>query len=154
MQSPRGIVILALLSVASAFGQTPDFTGTWKQVDQSSLVRIDRIEQNGPYLKVAMDSRSAPGSTARLGFVLMGTHEYNIDGEERADSGYNGRQRWMTIGWQGSALVFLRIVKAGYRVIVTRETWVLSDDGNTLTRTTRVINMDGVTKSTVTFERQ
>lgn len=146
--------MLALLSVVSAFGQKPDFTGTWKQIDQLSLVRIDRIEQNGPYLKVAMDSRSAPGSTARLGFGLMGTYEYNIDGEEKADSGPNGRQRWTTIGWQGSALVFLKIVKDGYHVTVTRETWTLSDDGNTLARTTRVINMDGVTKSTLIFERQ
>jgi hypothetical protein len=103
---------------------------------------------------VAADSRTAPGSTVRLGFVLMGTSEYTIDGEEKASSGANGRQVWTTIGWEGPALFFLKIVKDGYRVTVSRETWTLSDDGNTLTKTTRVIDMDGVTESTRTFERQ
>ena len=146
--------MLALVSVVSAFGQKPDFTGIWKQIDHSGVVRIDKIEHKDAYLKVVTDTRSAPGSTARLSFVSTGTYEYNVDGEEKADNGANGRQRWTTIGWQGSALVFLKIVKDGYHVTVTRETWTLSDDGNTLTRTTRVINMDGVTESTLTFERQ
>jgi hypothetical protein len=154
MQRYQGVVVVALVSVVPAFGQKPDLTGTWKQIDRSGVVRIDKIEHKDPYLKVATDTRSAPGSTAGLGFALMGTHEYNIDGEEKADNGANGRQRWTTVGWQGSVLVFVKIVKDGYHVTVTRETWTLSDDGNTLTRTTRVIDMDGVTESTLTFERQ
>jgi len=103
---------------------------------------------------VTTDARSAPGTNARLSSALMGTDEYSITGEEKADNDANGRQRWTTIGWQASALVFLKIVKDGYHVTVTRETWMLSDDGNTMTRTTRVINMDGVTESTLTFRRQ
>jgi hypothetical protein len=154
MQRCQGIIVLALLSVVSAFGQKPDFTGTWKLLGRSGSVTIEKIEHKDPHLQVATDSRSAPGSTARLGFASMGTNEYNINGEEKAYNGAGGRQRWTTIEWQGSALVFQRILKDGYHVTVTRETWTLSEDGNTLTKTTRVINMDGVTESTITFERQ
>jgi hypothetical protein len=154
VQRYLGVFVLALLSVVSAFGQKPDFSGTWKQIDHSGWVRIDKIEHKDPYLKVATDARSAPGSNARLNSGLMGTNEYSITGEENSDNDANGRQCWTTVGWQGSDLVFLKIVKDGYHVTVTRETWMLSDDGNTLTRTTRVINMDGVTNSTLTFERQ
>jgi hypothetical protein len=154
MQRYQGVVVLALLSVVAALGQKPDFTGTWKQIDHSGLVRIDKIEHKDPYLKVATDARSAPGSTARLSYASMGTYEYNINGEEKTHNDANGRQSWTTIEWQGSALVLLKIVKDGYHVTVTRETWMLSDDGNTLTRTTRVVNMDGVTESTLTFDRQ
>ena len=150
----RGIIALALLSAVSAFGQKPDFTGTWKQIGRSGTVRIDKIEHKEPYLKVVTDTRSAPGSTARLFVAFMETNEYTIDGEEKATTGANGRQAWSTIEWQGSDLVLLKIVKDGYRVTVNRETWTLSDDGNTLTRATRVINMDGVTESALTFERQ
>lgn len=85
--------MLALVSIVSAFGEKPDFTGPWKQIDHSGVVRIDKIEHKDPYLKVVTDTRSAPGSTAGLGFALMGTYEYNIDGKEKADNGANGRQR-------------------------------------------------------------
>jgi hypothetical protein len=140
MQRYQGIVVLALLSVVSAFGQKPDFTGTWKQINQSGVVRIDKIEHRGPYLKVITETTSAPGSSTGMGFGSWVTYQYNIDGQEIADNNANGPQTWTTIEWQGSALVFLKIVKDGHQVTVTRETWTLSDNGSTLTRTTRVIN--------------
>jgi hypothetical protein len=154
MQPYQRGVVLALVSLVSAFGQKPDFTGTWKLMGRQDMVRIDKIEHKDPHLKVVTEAGTAPGSAVPLSFHSTDTTEYNIDGAEKARTDPAGHQHWTTIGWQGSALVFLRIVKDGYHVTVTQETWTLSDVGNTLTRATRIINMDGVTESALVFERQ
>jgi hypothetical protein len=44
--------------------------------------------------------------------------------------------------------------KEGYRVTVTREMYTLSNDGDTLTKVRRVVNMDDVTETTTILHRQ
>lgn len=120
-------------------------------------VRIDRIQHQDPYLKTAFDSRDVAtgGSSLQRPLAsIVGEEEYRTDGYEQVDNNANGRQRWRTVSWQGSALVFLTVQKDGYHVSVTRESWTLSDAGKTLTRTTRNINMDGVTEKAVTFQKE
>jgi hypothetical protein len=85
---------------------------------------------------------------------MAGDSTYVIDGVEHASKADNGVQFWRTNSWEGSTLVFLTVRKDGYHVVVTREVWSLSDDGNTLIKAKRVIDMDGVTESTQTFVRQ
>jgi hypothetical protein len=157
MRSFLGVLVLAWLSVVAVFGQTPDFTGTWKQIGLSERVTIEKIEQRDSYLRVASDSRDMPARESTLArplAALMGNVEYRTDGAEQFDTYANGRQRWRTVAWQGPALVFLTIEKDGYRVSVTRESWTLSDAGDVLTKTIRVVSMDGVSERTVTFQRE
>jgi len=89
----------------------------------------------------------------RLFSELSCHHELGFQ-SQMSDGDPSGRQRWRTVGWQGSELVFLTVTKEDYHVIVTREVWALSDAGRTLTKTTRTISMDGVSEKTVTFEKQ
>jgi len=86
--------------------------------------------------------------------MISDEHEYRTDGVEQMDNGNNGQQRWRTVGWQGSALVFLTVEKRGYHITVTRTSWTLSDSGNTLNKAIRVVDMDGVTEKTFTFQKQ
>jgi hypothetical protein len=151
------ILVLTVMCAATAFGQKPDFTGTWKEISRSERVHIEKIEHQEPSLKVNSVSRDVPTGSSSLQrplAMLMGEAEYRTDGAEQLDTGANGRQRWRTVGWQGSALVFLTVVKDGYRVTVTRESWTLSDSGERLTKAIRMVDMDGVTESNVTFQRQ
>jgi hypothetical protein len=147
MRSFQSVFVLTVLCVVSAFGQKPDFTGTWKQVGLSDRVRIDKIDHKDPYLKVAAES-SGPSA----GLFL--DHDFRTDGTEQVDNNVSGRQRWRTASWQGSALVILTVIKDGYHVSVTRESWTVSGEGKTLTKTTRNINMDGVTEKTLTFQKE
>jgi hypothetical protein len=160
MQLYQRVLVLIALSVISAYGQQrPDFTGTWKRVDNSSntnRVEIDKIEHQDPHLKVATDTRGTIiTSLPRVPSAASGhdEHEYHIEGEH-AGKDDNGRQWWTTVYWQGSLLVFQSVVKDGYHVTVTWESWTLSAAGETLTKTRRIVNMDGVTEKTLTFQKQ
>jgi hypothetical protein len=142
---------------AAAFAQHPDFTGTWKEAGLPERLTIERIEHRDPDLRVAFQSREEPVRPTTLQRPLAsmsGSNEYSVDGVEHADMSPSGRQRWRTVGWQGPELVFLTVARDGYKVTVTREAWALSDGGHTLTKYTRVVNMDGVAERTAVFERQ
>ena len=79
---------------------------------------------------------------------------YTPDGVERETKADTGRQRWLTVYWQGRALVILRVVKDSYHVTVTREIWTTSEDGQTLSKNVRAIDMDGARECAEVFQRQ
>jgi hypothetical protein len=153
-----GIVLtLAAICASASLAQRPDFTGIWKQGGPTGPIRVETIEHRDPYLKVVSESREVPtpGSTlARPIAGLMGEAEYRTDGAEHTSATPNGRQRWTSVGWADDTLVFLSIVKDGYRVSISRTVWALSGAANTLTETTRVIDMDGVRETVRTLARQ
>jgi hypothetical protein len=144
-----GALWLILASAALTFGQQrPNFTGTWKQVDVRDGERTNRIEHNDPTIKVMMATRG-------VAFALGGEDQYRTDASEEVRTNTaTGRQTWRTVYWQGSELIFQTIAKEGYRVSITRESWRLSEDGRTLTKARRTINMDGVHEETQTFQKQ
>jgi hypothetical protein len=157
MQRRHHLLLIGILFATTADAQKPDFTGTWKQTGLSERTRIDRIDHHEPDLKVFMDSRDTPTrptSLQRPLAMLTGEFQYRTDGTEHLDGNPGGRQRWRTVTWAESDLVFMTVVKDGYHVTVTREVWTLSDGGRMLTRTTRSVNMDGVIEKTATFEKQ
>ena len=157
MERLSSVCALTLLCVVAVFGQKPDFTGTWKEISGPERVRVEKIHHQDPDLKVSFEARDVPTDNSSLRGPLaglMGENEYRTDGIEQADRSANGRQRWRTVDWQGSALVFLTVARDGYRVTVTRESWTLSDSGERLNKTIRIVDMDGVTERNVTFQRQ
>jgi len=153
MPSMKSALLVAGLIVSSALAQPkPDFSGTWKTSGSSEeYSHTERIVHQDPNLSLHMETRFV---NSRLSGGGSGDSAYVIDGVERAAKAGNGAQFWRTNSWQGSTLVFLTVRKDGYHVVVTREVWSLSDDGNTLTKTKRVIDMDGVSESAQTFVRQ
>jgi hypothetical protein len=145
-------MLSAILSAAavSAADAKPNFTGVWKHSEDASST-IYGIGQQDPNVTISCKSEFHVGS---IGSFLSGATTYIVDGIERESKIPSGRESWTSANWQGSALVILRITKDGYRVSVTRESWMLSQDGRTLSKTTRTINMDGVTENTESFLKQ
>ena len=149
----NGALVVAGLVVASALAQPkPDFSGTWKTAGSSEEnFHVEKIVYQDPNLSLHLQIRFV---NSRLSGGGSSDSTYVIDGLEHATRTDKGVQFWRTNSWEGSTLVFLTVRKDGYHVVVTREVWSLSDDGNTLTKAKRTIDMDGVTESTQTFVRE
>jgi hypothetical protein len=140
-------LMTALAGIAS--DGKPDFTGVWQHRESGSSV-VYTIDHRDPALTIAFQSKYTAGT---LLSGLSGSEDYTIDGVER--TGHSGaRDSWTSVNWQGPSLVILRVLKDGYRVTVIRDTWTLSPDGRTLTKSKRTINMDGVTESSQSYEKQ
>ena len=151
MKTCAAALMATLLCVAAwASDERPNFTGVWKRGISTNNV-VENIEHHDPDLKIAFKSQFIGGS---LSGGTSGSESYTADGVERASKSANGRETWTTVNWQGPSLVILRVTKDGYRVTVTRRTWTLSEDGLTLTKSSRTINMDGVTENTEVFLKQ
>jgi len=141
--------IVACMAVA-AFGQNPDLTGTWTrtQTDRSAIYKIEQTDAGISFnLKTHFQAGELSGG-------MNGTESYTPDGVERETKADSGRQRWLTVNWQGRSLIILRVVKDSYHVTVTREVWTTSEDGQTLSRNLRAIDMDGVRETAEAFTRQ
>jgi hypothetical protein len=78
---------------------------------------------------------------------------YVIEGAERTEKNEKA-EGWASVYWQESSLIIQSVRKEGYRVTVTRELYTLSNDGDTLTKVRRVVNMDNVTETTTILHRQ
>jgi hypothetical protein len=141
--------IFSWLAVA-AFGQNPDLTGTWTRTQTGSSA-ICKIEQTDASISFNLKTHFQAGE---LSGGMNGTESYTPDGIERETKAESGRQRWLTVYWQGRALVILRVVKDSYHVTVTREIWTTSEDGQTLSKNVRAIDMDGVRETSEAFRRQ
>jgi len=151
MKTCAAALMATLFCVAAmASDEKPNFTGVWK-LGEGASTTVDNIEHQDPNLKIAFKSQFTAGSMAG-GF--SGTESYTTDGVERTSKTGSGRESWATVNWHGPSLALLRVVKDGYRVTVTRETWTLSQDGHTLTKNRRTIDMDGVTENSQVFRKQ
>ncbi len=141
------------LFVINAAEEKPNFTGNWKQdtqrstpVDSSGRVHVNWIEHQDPNLKVFTST------TADAGPFSGGAYSswiYRTDGKEQESA-----SAWTTVSWQGPALLLLAVQKKGSKVTFTRETWTLSDEGKTLTKTRRIVGPEGVTHQTLVFEKR
>jgi hypothetical protein len=149
----RAVGVFLMLSCAlTARAQKPDFTGTWQHLDSAQgSSRVMQVVHHDPALEV---SEVTQFQNFRLSGWGKDQATYATDGGERALKGNADIERWETVTWSGPVLVFLTVEKKGYRVTVKRKAWTLSDDGKTLTVTTRVINMDGVTESFLSYQKQ
>jgi hypothetical protein len=134
---------------AVALAQDPSLTGNWTRGDHGSSTNY-KIEQQGVAVTFHITTHFSGGS---LSGGTNGTETYTADGVEREKTSDSGHQSWLTAYWQGQTLVIVRVTKSSYHVVATRDTWTVSEDGMTLTKTTRRVDMDGVTESTEEFER-
>ena len=143
------VVVLSVVSVSAQ--ERPDFTGTWQEdTGSSTSVNIERIVQQGPEMKI---DRRGSSTSGPVGAGWSGDSSYRTDGTELYMAA-GRRESWLTVNWQGAVLVFQRVIRDGLRVTVRRESWTLSDDGNTLTKLRRTIDPEGVNNEKVVFHRQ
>jgi hypothetical protein len=148
----RMAVLAAVFSCMAAVAQDekPNFTGVWKRSSRDSSATC-KIEQQDPALTFICKSQWTAGSSIA---GMSGAETYTAGTFERESNPDTGGERWVSVDWQGRSFVILRVVKNSYCVSVTREIWTLSEDGQTLTKNRRTIDMDGVAESSEVLRKQ
>jgi hypothetical protein len=139
---------------ASTSGARPNYSGTWKlNVSKSDFgpipgpdSRTDVIEHNDPVLKV---------STAQEG--AQGKQEYTLnmstDGKEATNT--PGGLEVKTIGgWEANNLVMNIKLRVQDNDVAVKATWLLSEDGKTLTQNQHLSTAMGELDQKMVFEKQ
>lgn len=121
-------------STAGAWTQTtPDFSGQWKQDNDRSLPRRNgdvtlHIEHHDPELTV--DTTMSRGSQ-NLRHALQ---KYTTDGKVSASTGTDGDEFYTAVIWKDSSLVFSIEEHEDGRILHSKETWTLIENGAALQR--------------------
>jgi hypothetical protein len=158
MRSSFSALGLSVMFILSATGQhRPNLPGTWKETGNRYREYIEKIVHQDPDLTIETTMREKPGPPTTLQRPIASLHSgpatYVIEGAERTGKDQKA-EGWSSVYWQESSLIIQSVRKEGYRVIVTREMYTLSGDGDTLTKVRRVVNMDGVTETSTDLRRQ
>jgi len=139
---------------ASASGTKPNYSGTWKlNVAKSDFgpipgpdTRTDVIEHNDPALKV---------STAQEG--AQGKQEYTLnmttDGKEMTNTP-GGLEVKSIGGWEANNLVMNIKLRVQDNDVAAKTTWLLSEDGKTLTQNQHLSTAMGELDQKMVFEKQ
>ncbi len=133
----HGIALIAVVlsSWVVATAQTkPNFSGTWKQNMEKSPTKsswlksyVNKIDQQDAVLKVTTTTVGDRGERNYERTYFIGKEEKSQDRE--------GDQFTTNVKWEGNTLVFETVEKERDATLTSKETWTLSDDGKTLTKT-------------------
>ncbi len=149
-----GMKPAGVAGAASASGAKPNYSGTWKlNVTKSDFgpipgpdSRTDVIEHNDPMLKV---------STAQDG--PQGKQEYTLnlttDGKEMTNTP-GGLEVKSVGGWEANNLVMNVKLKFQDNDVAAKTTWLLSDDGKTMTQNQHLSTPMGELDQKMIFEKQ
>lgn len=131
MQIFLGILLLATAAAVAYAQATPDFSGLWKQDNDRCQPKrngdvILRIEHRDPALTVETSiSRNAANSR-------HAAQKYTTDGKVSISTGTDGDQFNTSVVWKDSSLVFSIEEHEDGRILQSKETWSLIEDGATL----------------------
>ena len=158
MRSSFSLLGLSVMFILSATGQQrPNFSGTWEETSSRYREYIEKFVHQDPNLTIETTMREKPGPPTTLQRPMASLHSgpatYVIEGAERTGKDEKA-EGWTSVYWQESSLIIQAVRKEGYRVTVTREMYTLSNDGDTLTKVRRVVNMDDVTETTTILHWQ
>jgi hypothetical protein len=111
----------------------PNFSGTWKQSTERSIPRRTgnvtlHIEHHDPEL--AVETTVIRGSAASR----HAEQHYTTDGKVSVSTGADGDEFRTSIVWSGQSLVFSVEEHEDGRIILSRETWTLIENGAALER--------------------
>jgi hypothetical protein len=123
----------AVVAAPASSGAKPNFSGTWKlDISKSDFgvlpppnSRTDVIEHNEPALKV---TRTEDGAEGKQNFTLA----FTTDGKEVVNTA-GGMEFKSVLSWEGSSLAVNGKFKYQDADVISKEVWLLSDDGKTLT---------------------
>jgi hypothetical protein len=111
----------------------PNFTGTWKQSNERSVPTrsgnvIVRIDHHDPDMTVEMTIlRGAAAPRQAL-------QRYTTDGKTSTSTGADGDEFHTSVVWSGPRLIFSVEEHEHGRIIFSRETWTLIENGAVLER--------------------
>jgi len=134
--SVRRLLVVLLLSTAAAVAWpqgTPDFSGLWKenndrcQPPRKGEVTL-RIEHHDPELTVETSISRNSASPRRA------VQQYTTDGKVSISTGADGDEFHTSVIWKDSSLVFMIEEHEDGRILQSKETWLVIEDGATLER--------------------
>jgi hypothetical protein len=133
-------ILLLATAAAVAWPQgTPDFSGLWQQDNDRCQPKRNgdvtlRIEHRGPELTVETSiSRNSASSRHAV-------QKYTTDGKVSVTTGADGDEFHTSVVWKDSSLVFTIEEHEDGRILQSKETWSLIEDGATLERIREHLN--------------
>jgi outer membrane biogenesis lipoprotein LolB len=133
------LLLLAAITIAARAQTTTDFSGLWKQDNDRCQPKRNggvtlRIEHHEPELTVetsiSRDSRSSRHAVQK----------YTIDGKVSISTGADGDRFHTSVAWKDASLVFSIEEHEDGRILRSKETWSLIEDGAVLERTRERLN--------------
>jgi hypothetical protein len=111
----------------------PNFSGAWKQNNERCTPKRTgdvtlKIEHNDPVLTVETTVLRNSGSTRHA------VQRYSTDGKTTVSTGADGDEFHTSVTWSGSSLVFAVEEHEDGRILHSRETWTLLEEGTVLQR--------------------
>lgn len=140
---------------AEAPAAKPNFTGRWRmQKDKSNFgsfqvpdIVVQIVEHRDPTMNIhTVETRGKQTTTADVSYFTDGTISNNV---------INGRQAESKGFWDGKALNIRTSEKTSKGDdVVIEDRWELSDDGQTLTRTSHIITEKGSVDMTLVAQKE
>jgi hypothetical protein len=127
------LFLLSAMVVVVRAQSAPDFSGLWKLDNNRCLPkrRADvtlRIEHHDPEFTV---ETSIAGNSASLRHALQ---KYTTDGKSSVSIGADGDEFHTSVAWKDASLVFSIEEHEDGRILLSKETWSVIEDGATLER--------------------
>jgi hypothetical protein len=128
-----GILMLSPAPVSAQTQTTPDFSGLWKQDNDRCQPKRSgditlRIEHLAPAFTVETTISRASASSRQA------VQKYTTDGKVSVSTGTDGDEFRTSIVWKDSSLVFSIEEHEDGRILLSKETWSIIEDGATLER--------------------
>ncbi len=128
-----GILLLSTAAAVAWSQGTQDFSGLWKQDNDRCQPRRNgdvtlRIEHHDPELTVET-SISRNSSSSR-----HAVQKYTTDGKLSVSTGADGDEFNASVVWKDSSLVFSIEEHEDGRILQSKETWLVIEEGATLER--------------------
>lgn len=131
---PAGLLpVLLLVWTGSGVAAEPDFSGTWKQSGERCVPRRSgdvtlHIEEHDADLTVETTMVRSSGAPRHA------VQHYSLDGKIAVTTGADGDEFHTSIVRQGPSLVFSVEEHEDGRILLSKETWTLIDNGAALQR--------------------
>ena len=147
--------ILLLTPAGFCSPPDPNFSGTWKQSNERCVPKRTgdvtlRIDHRDPEFLVETTAQRNSGPTRHA------VQRYSTDGKTSVSTGADGDEFHTSIVWSGPSLVFSVEEHEDGRIILSRETWTLTENGAALQRERENLSApeDGSRKQTLIYLRK
>jgi hypothetical protein len=136
-----GIFLLLAIAGVARPQAGPDFSGLWQQDNDRCQPKRGgdvtlRIAHRGPQLTIETTIlRGAQNSRHAV-------QKYTTDGTVSVSTGADGDEFHTSVVWNGPSLVFSIEEHEDGRILLSKETWQLVDDGAAIQRTRERANRD------------
>jgi len=151
-----GLLPMLLLAPAGICSpSTPDFSGTWKQSNERSVPKRNgdvtlRIDHRDPDLTVETTAQRSSGPPRHA------VQRYSTDGKTTVSTGADGDEFHTSIVWSGPSLVFSVEEHEDGRILLSKETWTMTENGAVLERVREGLSAPsaGAGRQTLSYLRQ